>query len=123
MRRDDFILVEHILSAIVKIKKYCHLTNRNEFLKNEMLKDAVVRNIEIIGEAAKRLSEGFRKRYMDIPWKDISGMRDKIVHDYMGIDYRVVWDVIETDLASLERNLKKISKASKQAMTSSGGKK
>ncbi len=112
MKKVDLIYTGHILDAIKKIEKYCKKTTRNEFLKNDILKDAVVRNLEIVGEAAKRLSEEFRNRHAFIAWKDICGMRDKIVHDYIGIDYRIVWAVIQTDLKELKTELKKLTKLS-----------
>jgi uncharacterized protein with HEPN domain len=113
MKKDDMIYVGHILEATEKIHKYCSSMKKTEFLRNDLVKDAVVRNIEIIGEAAKKLSSEFRRRYPEIPWKDISGMRDKIVHDYTGIDYRVVWDVVQTDLPDLKIRLKNITKQQK----------
>ena len=113
MKKDDMIYIGHILEATEKIYKYCSSMKKTEFLRNDLVKDAVVRNIEIVGEAAKKLSSEFRKRYPEIPWKDISGMRDKIVHDYTGIDYRVVWDVVQIDLPDLKIRLKNITKQQK----------
>ncbi len=113
MKKDELIYIGHILEAIEKTHKYCSAMKKNEFLRNSLVKDAVVRNVEIIGEAAKKLSSEFRKRYPEIPWKDISGMRDKIVHDYTGIDFKVVWDVVRLDLPELKTRLKDIIKRQK----------
>ena len=75
----------------------------DEFLSNEMSKDAVVRNIEIIGEATKNLDEPFKKKYSKIEWKEIVGMRDRIVHFYFGLDFHLVWQTVKNDLPQLEK--------------------
>ncbi len=79
-----------------------------QFKGNELVQDAVVRNIEIIGEATKNISMEFRKKYSDIPWKEIAGMRDKLIHHYMGVDFDVIWTTVKQDIPSLEKELKKI---------------
>jgi len=68
----------------------------------------VVRCIEIMGEASKHLSNEFRKKYSDIPWSDIAKMRDKAIHDYLGVNYDIVWGVVQKDLPELKRKLKRI---------------
>ena len=73
-----------------------------------MIQDAVIRNIEIIGEATKNISAEFRKINSDIPWRAMSGMRDKLIHDYVGIDFDVVWQTIQEDIPALEVGLKDI---------------
>ena len=70
--------------------------------------DAVVRNLEIIGEAVKRLSAGFRSEHADVPWKRIAGMRDKVIHDYFGVDFRLVWETVEKDLPLLLQRIKNL---------------
>jgi uncharacterized protein with HEPN domain len=82
--------------------------NKPEFLKNVLIQDAVIRNIEIIGEASKSISPEFKKSYADIPWKDISGMRDKLIHHYMGVDTEVVWRTAKKDIPLLDKVLKEI---------------
>lgn len=108
--KDQTVYLKHIIEAIDKIKMYTKGMDRESFLKNEMAMDAVVRNIEIIGEATKNLSEDFRKKHEEIPWKDIAGMRDCIVHFYFGLDYDLVWEVIERDLPAFEKKIMKILK-------------
>lgn len=73
-----------------------------------MVQDAVIRNIEIIGEASKMVSSNLKTSYFEIPWKEMAGMRDKLVHDYMGVDIQVVWNTIEKDIPFLEDLLTKI---------------
>ena len=84
MSKEDKIHVMHILDSIVKIEKY--FTNKECYLKDSMIQDAIIRQFEIIGEASKNISEPFKKKYSSIPWKDIVGMRDKLIHGYLGFD-------------------------------------
>ena len=79
-----------------------------EFLKDSKTMDAVIRNFEIIGEAANRLPEEFKEQHSSIDWHRIRGFRNRIVHDYMGIDFSIVWDIRNNYLASLIDSLKKI---------------
>ena len=77
---------------------------------NELVQDAIIRNIEIIGEASKKISVDTKKIYYEIPWKEITGMRDKLIHDYLGVDTKVVWKTIKEDIPVLKRLLNKIKK-------------
>lgn len=105
MIKDDFIYIDHILDSIEKIEKYTENLTVHDFVENELVQDGVIRNFEIIGEATKRLSQNFRDNYSKIPWKQIAGMRDILIHDYLGIDIYAVWDTIETNLPQLKRQL------------------
>lgn len=89
--RDDQVFVAHILDAIGRIESYVAGVNEAAFLDTPLIQDAVIRQIQIIGEASKRLSQPFRSGSAAIPWKDVMGMRDKLVHDYAGIDLEAVW--------------------------------
>jgi len=91
--KDDLVYIEDMLSAIDKINRYCTGLDKATFFNNEMLQDAVVRNIEIIGEAASKLSEAFTKSHPDIDWRTIIASRDRLIHAYDTIDYQIVWDV------------------------------
>jgi uncharacterized protein with HEPN domain len=110
MIKDDLLYVEHILESITKIEKYTDSLTIHEFVENELIQDGVIRNFEIIGEATKHLSKDFRDNYSDIPWKQIAGMRDILIHDYLGIDIYAVWETIETNLPPLKRQLLSIKK-------------
>ena len=98
--KDDQVYLEHILEAINKILSYGS-GGREEFARNPMAQDAIIRNFEIIGEAAKRLSETSKARQPDIPWRDVAGFRDVLIHDYMGVDLDEVWNVIKSHLPAL----------------------
>lgn len=90
-----------MLDSALKIKRYTTNMNFNTFLDDEKTIDAVVRNFEIIGEAANRIDPDFRMRNSEIDWKRIRGFRNRIVHDYFGIDYEIVWEIIEKNLNEL----------------------
>jgi uncharacterized protein with HEPN domain len=104
--KDDEVYLLHIRKSIRKIRKYTTSIDRDAFLKNDLVQDAVIRQLEIIGEASKRVSERSREKYPGIPWKDISGMRDKLIHHYFGVDLDAVWLTVENDLQVLEKALK-----------------
>ena len=106
--KDDLAYIEHILLSISKIKNFTKGMSRFDFEKNEMAQDAVIRNIEIIGEATKKVSDNLKSTYYDIPWKAMAVMRDKLIHDYMGVDIDVIWRTIEIDIPQLDQYLKEI---------------
>lgn len=100
--KDDRLYLEHIRGAILKITSYS-AGGWEAFSDNSMAQDAVLRNFEIIGEAAKRLSDAGKNRRPDIPWREIAGFRDVLIHNYMGVNLRRVWNVIENNLPKLQQ--------------------
>ena len=108
MVKDDLAYVEHILDCIRKIKEFSEGLSFKEFSGNELVQDAIIRNIEIIGEASKKISSDTKQIYFEISWKEIAGMRDKLIHDYLGVDVEVVWRTIKEDIPILERQIKEI---------------
>ena len=108
MKKETLIFIQHILDSIEKIEKFMQGVNEKDFYKDEKLQDAIVRRIEVIGEAVKNIPIGFRNKYSNIPWIKIAGMRDKLMHHYFGINLKTVWKVIEKDIPKLKREIKKI---------------
>lgn len=104
-RRDDGVYLRHALDAIGKIESYIRNVDRNTFHRDSLVQDGVVRQLEIIGEAVKRLSPEIRERHAHIPWKRIAGMRDKLIHDYFGVDLEAVWKTAKEDLPVLKREI------------------
>jgi uncharacterized protein with HEPN domain len=107
IQKDDLTYIEHILDCIRKIKEFSEGLSFKEFSKNELVQDAIIRNIEVIGEVSKKISTDTKQVNLDIPWKEIAGMRDKLIHDYLGVDNEVVWKTIQEDVPMLERQIKK----------------
>lgn len=105
----DRVYLQHIVDAIVKIETYVQV-GREEFLASSHWQDAVVRQLEIVGEASKRLSDDLRSRHDDIPWRRICGLRDVLIHDYMGVDLNAVWEVAKTQIPELKTRIDLILK-------------
>ena len=108
-KRDNLLLLEDMLDSALKIKKYTSNHTYDDFINDDKTIDAVVRNFEIIGEAANRIDPDFRTMNPEIEWMRIRGFRNRIVHDYFGIDYDIVWSIIENDLDDLIDRLEDLS--------------
>jgi uncharacterized protein with HEPN domain len=104
--RDDLYL-RHVLDAIGKIESYVKV-GHDEFMAASHWQDAVIRQLEIIGEAVKRLSPEVTKRQPNIPWRRIAGMRDVLIHDYMGVDLEAVWQVTQHSLPQLRQAVEEL---------------
>jgi uncharacterized protein with HEPN domain len=98
--RDDRVYLQHIRDAIEDITAYCG-NDHDAFLVDRMRQDATLRKLEVIGQAAKNLSEETKLREPEIPWKQIAGMRDKVSHDYFGMNLEIVWGVVQKELPKL----------------------
>lgn len=101
-------LIRHILDEIDYILTQIPNTDFDSFVKNATLKRAFVRSIEIIGEASKKLPEDVKSKQPDIEWRKVAGMRDRLIHDYFGVDYTIVWDVATTKLPDLREKLQSL---------------
>ena len=102
----DRKLTEHIFIAIKQIETFVHEKTQEEFEKDDMLSSAVIKKFEIIGEASARLSDEFKQTHEDVPWKEIIGMRNILIHDYFGTDLGGVWNSVKEDLPKLRDRLK-----------------
>ena len=104
MERDDAYL-KHVRDSIFNIEQFTQDITYQEFSKNKLIQDATIRELEIIGEAVKRISEHLKTEHSDIPWKDIAGTRDKLIHDYFDVDLEAVWKMIKEDLKVLKHQI------------------
>ena len=100
--------LRHMLDEISYIGSVVSTVDEESFISDQTLKRSFVRSIEIIGEAARKIPADFRAKHSDIDWKRISGMRDKLIHDYFGVDYHLVWDVAKNKLPELKWQITQI---------------
>ena len=101
MKRNNTLFLKDIVKAFEYIQNFVEGMTFEEFLRDEKTSSAVIRKFKIIGEAVKNLPEFIRNKYPDIMWKDIYGMRDRLIHGYFGIDYFIVWNSIEFDIPKI----------------------
>lgn len=110
MKKDDTVYLYHVLDAIDLIEEYTDEMSENEFLSNSMARDAVVRQIEIIGEAARNISDEFRDLHPNVPWGKMIGIRNKIIHEYFNVNFSIVWDTVQDDLPDLKIIIRSVLK-------------
>ena len=111
MTRDMRLYIEDILDSIIKkIQQYTQTIDEQDFLDNTQIQDAVLRRLEIIGEAVKNIPQSFRDKYPRIPWKNIAGLRDILIHEYFGVNLRRAWKVAKEDILDLKQELAKVRK-------------
>ena|ERR1017187_9001980 len=108
MQKDDLVYVGHMLDTSRKALQLASGKSREEFDRDEALSLALTHLLQVVGEAARRISKSFTEEHPEIPWRAIVGMRHKVVHDYLYVDEDVVWDVITGDLESLVASLAKL---------------
>jgi uncharacterized protein with HEPN domain len=94
-------LLKHILDEVDFILNATDKKVREEVINNAVLSRAIIRSLEIIGEASKKLNDEFKVKYPNVEWRKLAGTRDKLIHDYFGVDYEIVWDIIENKLPQL----------------------
>lgn len=100
--KDESVYLKHILDAIEKIESYT-TGGRKTFFQDTMVQDAVIRNLEVIGEAVRNLSPKFRRRHPEVPWRSITALRNVLIHEYFGVELEIVWRVVKRRLPSLKR--------------------
>jgi uncharacterized protein with HEPN domain len=109
-RRPDADLLTDMRGAIERVHAYVAGMSRDAFLDDSKTQDAVIRNLEVIGEASKGVSKVLRDRYAEVAWKDIGAVRDRLIHHYSGVNLDIVWDIAATELAKLDAQIARIQK-------------
>lgn len=112
-KRNNTIFIEDILDSINKIESYVKGLNYKTFTENGLVIDAVIRNLEIIGEAAKSIPEKIRKNNDDIPWSKMIGLRNLTIHEYFGVDLSIIWEIITKNLPETKNKIEKLQKNAK----------
>jgi len=107
-KRSDIDLLEDILICMEKIQTYVDGVTYDQFKNDSKTQDAIVRNIEVIGEAVKKLSDAFKTRYPSLPWKEIAGTRDRLIHGYFGVNIDIIWEIATIDIPKLKSDVEKI---------------
>ena len=108
MKKNSEIFIQHILESINLIEEYIRGKSKIDFLKTIELQDKVIRRLEIIGEAVKNISIEIKEKHSDIPWKQIAGMRDKLIHQYFGVDIEFTWGVVEKEIPLLKKKVQEM---------------
>jgi len=108
-KRDSQLLLGDIIESVRKIDRYRAGLSKSDFLIDDKTSDAVIRNLEIIGEAVRQLPSEFKDSHTGIPWSQIAGLRNRIVHDYAGVDLELVWEIVEGSLPELLKEIGKLS--------------
>ncbi|MEA1888238.1 MAG: DUF86 domain-containing protein [Pseudomonadota bacterium] len=101
--KDNSVYIDHMLDCILRIDEY--VESKEHFYSSRLVQDAVVRNLQVMSESSQRLSEDTKQLYPEIPWKQISGFRNILVHDNLGVDLDVIWSVVEQELPRLQQAL------------------
>lgn len=108
MRKDPRFFIKHILESINWVEEYTKGISKDDFLRSTQIQDAVIRRLEIIGEAVKNIPPELKEKYPDIPWRQIAGIRDVLIHEYFGVDLDLLWNTIKKDLPDLKQKISKI---------------
>jgi uncharacterized protein with HEPN domain len=107
-KREDVEFLADVKEAVLRINAYIEDLSYEQFLEDKKTQDAVVRNLEIIGEAAKNVSDELKNKFPQIPWKDLAPVRDKLIHHYFGVNFDIVWNIVKQELPDVLSHLEEI---------------
>ncbi|MBB5325905.1 uncharacterized protein with HEPN domain [Anoxybacillus tepidamans] len=108
MQKEPKVFLQDILAAAEKIEKYTKDLSYDDFLDNDLVSDAVIKNILVIGEATKNIPDEIRQAHPHIEWRKMAGMRDMMIHSYFSINYRIVWDVVQNKIPKLKQHVEQL---------------
>jgi uncharacterized protein with HEPN domain len=108
MKRDAILFIEDIIESIGWIENFIENMTFSEFIADEKTKTAVIKKLEVVGEAAKNIPDGIKKEYKGLPWKKMAGMRDKLSHEYFGVRHEIVWKVAKETLPGIKPEIEKL---------------
>ncbi len=107
-KKKPSVFLEHILESIKNIESFSFGLSKTGFEKDRLKQSAIIREIEIIGEAGKNITEKFREKHPEVPWSKMAKTRDKLIHGYFGVDLDLTWDIVKSNLPDLKKKIKKI---------------
>jgi uncharacterized protein with HEPN domain len=108
MMKDDSVYLHHIIDAFMQIEYYIDGVSHEEFLSNKLLQDGVIRQLEVMGEAARNLSDDLRNEYPQVPWRQMIGLRNRMIHAYFNVNLQIIWEIVRGDLPDLKRETESI---------------
>ena len=114
--KDDLIFLEHILESIRAVEEFSKNITKADLVKDRLRQSAIIRELEVIGEAVKNISTSIKDRYKQVQWREITGARDKMIHHYFGIDFEIIWEIIKIGLPELKKQMLSIKADIKKAV-------
>jgi uncharacterized protein with HEPN domain len=108
MKKDDTVYLRHIIDAFLQIERYTNGVTYEEFLSNSLLQDAVIRQLEVMGEAARNLSADLQNEYPAIPWRQMISLRNRMIHAYFNVNLQIIWEIIQGDIPNLKQDMMRV---------------
>ena len=108
MKKDDTVYLRHIIDAFLQIERYTNGVTYEEFLSNSLLQDAVIRQLEVMGEAARNLSADLQNEYPAIPWRQMISLRNRMIHAYFNVNIQIIWEIIQGDIPNLKKDMMRV---------------
>jgi uncharacterized protein with HEPN domain len=113
-QKDDFIFIEHIIESIEAVEEFSKKLTKDDLVKDRLRQSAIIREIEVIGEAVKNISKPIKEKHKEVQWREIAGARDKMIHHYFGVDLQIVWEIVKIGLPELKKQMLNIKFALKK---------